>query len=166
MKKSFIAFFSLLSIHADRSKSIPYYISSNISDKTLAKTEALFVLGFSAGNDPVKGEIKFSCNGINKTGLVDTKGNISLKIKPGKYLFKFFYTKDFLEITTDSILIKSAYREEVKVNFQSSIYPVICDKPVIYVYKPVVYTYPQKPTSIHITLDLDGKFWFHISCIR
>src|SRR6266550_4375098 len=131
MKKTFIILLSLISTYAfsgqndedSREKSTPgYSITKNVLDNTLSKTDAVFTFrfGFSASQDLVRTEIKYSYNGINKTAKPDTNGKVSLKVKPGKYVFKFFYSQNFFEITTDSIEIKPGFREVVKVNFHSS----------------------------------------------
>ena len=136
-------------------ESIPTWsVTKSGVDKTLKRTEAVYVFNFTASADgTVKKEIKFSCNGINKTERPDASGNITLKVKPGKYRFQFFFTQDYFEITTDSIQIKPAYRTEIAVFFKSSIIPMIEDKPVIYVY-------PEKTMPVNITLDLKGKLNF------
>ncbi len=132
----------------------PYSISKSNPDKTLKKTEAVFVFNFSASNsNPVKQDIKLSYNGINKTVNPDVNGNTILKVEPGKYLFRFFYNTDFFEITTDSIEIKPAYNTEIKVYFKSANFPVGEEKPVIYVY-------PEKTKQVSITLDLKGSLGF------
>ena len=136
-------------------KSTPqYYISKSEPDKTLQTTEAIFAFHFSASdNNPVQQDIKLSYNGIYKTAKPDARGNIILNVKPGKYLFHLFYNKDFLEIKTDSINIKPTYRTEIKVYFKSSAYPITELKPVIYVY-------PEKKTTVNITLALKGRLDF------
>ncbi len=131
-----------------------YYISKSSPDKTLQKTEAVFVFNFSAGDNKIlKQDIKLSYNSVNKTAVSDSIGSIRIKVKPGRYIFSFFYNKEFFEITTDSISIKPAYQTEVVVNFQSSEHPVIMRKPVIYVY-------PEKTTEVNIKLDLKGRLDF------
>lgn len=154
-KLSITCLLLLVSIYSYSKESLPtYYISKTSINKTLLKTEAVFAFNFSASNHLlVKQNILLSYNGTNKTVKVDEKGNVSIKLKPGKYLFRFFYNKEHFEIVTDTIHIKPAFQTDVIVNFESSIYPVIADKPVIYVY-------PKQTKKINITLDLKGNFNF------
>ena len=130
-----------------------YTIVSNVPDKSLPKTEAVFTFCCSVEGNLIKAPIKYSYNGINKTATPDSNGKFILKVKPGKFKFKFYYALNYFEIYTDSILIKPGYREEVKLNFQSSEVMQISDKPVIYVY-------PKESTEVKITLDLKGEFSF------
>jgi hypothetical protein len=149
---------SLLSFKEDLGKSreyIPeYYVTSSKPDSTLKKDESLFVFNFSDGNGEVMSqEIKLSYNGIQKNILCNKSGRASIVVKPGKYVFQFFLNKQNLEIKTDSINIKPGYQSEMEVNFQSSVTPVICDKPVIYVY-------PTQSQNVSINLDLKGQLGF------
>jgi hypothetical protein len=148
--------FLLISFSSFSKETIPsdYYISKVSLDKTLRKTESVFVLNFSTDNTKLaQQDIKFSYNNVQKTAITNANGNITIKVKPGKYLFRFFYNKEFFEITTDSISIKPAYHTEVKIDFKSSQAPIIAQKPVIYVY-------PEKSTQVSIKLDLKGKLGF------
>ncbi len=170
MKKTLIILLSLTSIFTfagqheedSREKSTPeYYVSKNVLDNTLPKTEAVFTFCFSAAvydsgyahQNKIQTEIKYSYNGVNKTVKPDADGRTSLKVKPGKYVFKFWYTQNYFEITTDSIAIKPRYKSEVQVNFHSSEVIEVSDKPVIYVY-------PKESTQVKITMDLKGEFSF------
>ena len=131
-----------------------YFITKSFEDKTLKKTEALFVITFYAKkNKLIKKEIVFSYFRDNKKQETDANGQISFRVKPGKYLLKFFYDPGHDEVTTDSILIKPGYRTEVEVDFRSNTEPVIMKKPVIYVYG-------KQKENVNIKLDLKGEFLF------
>jgi hypothetical protein len=144
-------------------ESLPlYFVNSDKADKTLKKTEALFVFKFSLNsprpNPTEKSEKKtpsilISCNGKNQNLLRDKEGKISIKVKPGKYLFKVFYNDEYYEITTDSIPVRAGFRKEIELNFMSSKYPVMAEKPVIYVY-------PKENTQVTIELKLKGQLTF------
>ncbi len=157
MKKIFLIvfIFSISNIFAtNKNPSIPRYrVIKSLPDKSLKKTEAAFVLSFKADNIIAKQKIKLSYNGSNKTLQTDSFGNIYLKVKPGKYLFRFFYHQIFFEITTDSIDIKPGYRTWVEMRFQSSKHSVTAEKPVIYVY-------PEKTKQIDIKLEPKGELGF------
>lgn len=128
-----------------------YTITKNEKDPSLTTSEGLFV--FTSKNIPWPAKIKASCNTVQKTISTTEKGQYSLKIVPGKYTFQFFYTDEFFEIYIDSLEIKPGHRMEIDLNFMSSIYPVIMDKPVIYVYSPT-------STPVHLELDLKGEMLF------
>ncbi len=139
--------------HAEpRKELIPSYeITKNEADKSLTPKEALFVFTFKNISWPAK--IKGACNGVQKTISTSSKGEYSLKTIPGKYIFQFYYNEEFYEIYTDSIKIEPGYRIEININFESSLYPAIMDKPVIYAYAPA-------STAVHIQLDLKGELLF------
>lgn len=128
-----------------------YTITKNVPDNSLSTKEAVF--SFTFKNIPWPAKIKGSCNKAQKTITTDEMGMHSLKLTPGKYIFQFFYTDEFFEVYTDSIEINPGYRIEIDINFMSSIYPVIMDKPVIYAYAPV-------SAPIHIDLELKGEMLF------
>ncbi|MBC7864172.1 MAG: hypothetical protein IAF38_14440, partial [Bacteroidia bacterium] len=96
---------------------------------------------------------KMSYNSKNLDAKKDEQGTFLLKVKPGKYKFQFYYNSEFFEIKTDSIPVAENFRKEIRVTFESSKYPVECDKPVIYVY-------PTETTQVNIKLDLKGKLGF------
>jgi hypothetical protein len=136
-------------------KSVPYYyVVSDAPHKGTAKTEALVVFGFydEFGKD-VLTPVKFSYNGINKTDKAGADNKVSLKTKPGKYVFKFWYNESHYEVTTDSVNLTGGNRLELKVNFHNSKVMMICDKPVIYLY-------PQQTMKVDVKLELQGNFLF------
>lgn len=149
----FIAF--NLSLIAKGKESLPdYSVTKSFEDKTLKKTEALFVVSFfSNDNKLAKKQIAFSYNKDNKKQATDDNGQIFFKVKPGKYVLNFFYDSGHNEITTDSILIKPGFRTEIEIGFISS------DKPVI-MKKPVIYVYSKQSEKVSIKLDLKGDFLF------
>ena len=136
-------------------ESIPsFYVSKNSLDKNLKKDEAVFCINFSTNdNGTVKNTVKWAYNGKTISQKPDANGNIILKTKPGKYVLQFYYNSDYNEVKTDSIAIKPGYKIEIKVNFESSKFPVIADKPVIYVY-------PQNTTTVNIKLNFKGTLGF------
>jgi hypothetical protein len=155
MKHLAIYLFSVLTFCLQAKEWVPEYrITKVAEDKTIKKTETLFIVTFFDSNlNPIKKEMLFSYNGINKKQKQDDKGQISLNVKPGKYLFMFFCDKDHTEITTDSISLKPGYKTEMRVEFRSSTTPVMAEKPVIYVYN-------KEKEKVSIKLDLKGSFSF------
>jgi hypothetical protein len=128
-----------------------YQITKNEKDASLSSKEAVFVFTFKS--IPASSKIKASCNSKEKEITTNTEGKYIFKTVPGKYKFQLFYTNEYFEIYTDSIKIEPGFRIEIDVNFMSSLYPVIMDKPVIY-------CYPKEKTNIHIDLGLKGNMLF------
>lgn len=120
------------------SESLPnYIIGKTIKDAKLKKTESAFTFTFYASNLPVmKQVIKSSYNEVEKELSTNEKGKSSIKIKPGKYSFQFFYNEKYYEIATDSIEGKKGCRTFVEVFFNPAHTEVYVKKPVIYIYSP------------------------------
>ncbi|MBC7864762.1 MAG: hypothetical protein IAF38_17445 [Bacteroidia bacterium] len=92
----------------------------------------------------------------NKTQVVskkDAQGKFSLLLKPGDYVFSFYYNNNFYEITTSSIPVLPQNRMEIEVLFHDANFPTICRKPVIYIY-------PKIETQINVKLELKGQLDF------
>lgn len=119
-------------------ESLPtYVVGKTVKDSTLKKTEAAFHFTFYASSNLViKQTIKSSYNTTEKEISTNEKGKYILKVKPGKYVFQFFYNDKYYEITTDSIESKKACRTNVDVYFSSAILIQAVKKPVIYIYSP------------------------------
>jgi len=133
-------------------KSVPeYMIVKNEKDPSLKKQEAVFEFTFT--NIPPSSNITAASNGLQKQITTNNQKKYTYKTKPGSYQFQLFYTLEYFEIYTDTIKIEPGYKIEIEVNFQSSVYPVIMDKPVIY-------CYPKEKTNIHIELGLKGDMLF------
>jgi hypothetical protein len=131
-----------------------YYVVSDQPQKGLALTEALAVFSFAdEQGKPVLTDIKFSFNGEEKTDKAGADNKVSLKLNPGKYVFKFWYDQDHFEVTTDSINMRPGHRVQIKVNFHHSKIMMICDKPVIYLY-------PRQTMNVDVKLEPKGKFMF------
>src|ERR1700740_3315797 len=111
MKTLLLSLFSALTLAGfpDRPEKLgaDYQITKSAPDRNFSKTEAAFAFTFLApGGKPIKTEIMYSYNKINKKEKPDANGKIMLKVKPGKYVFQFFSTIDYNEIYVDSIQIK------------------------------------------------------------
>ncbi len=133
---------------------VSYTITKSAEDKQLKKTEAVFEFTFyDQRGEIIKNEITFSYNTNNKKQKPNDKGKISDKVKPGKYAYQFFYTLEYFEITTDSILIKPGYKTEISVTFMKA-------EEARPMKKPVIYVYPNKKEKINIDLELKGNFSF------
>lgn len=144
-----------ISFSAKEREYVPeYQITKSEEDKMLKKTEAVFAITFNIdGLSSAAKQIIYSYNKTNQKQITDQSGKIELKVKPGKYLFKFFYNTKHLEVITDSILIKPGYRTEMRVDLRSTDMPMIMEKPVIYIYS-------KKTETVSIKLDPKGDFLF------
>jgi hypothetical protein len=157
--------FSLTSITFSLAKgkeSIPYYyVTKDERDPKLSATESEISFAFSAygsgsglsNHNQLSKEVRYAYNGVNAIIKPDGLTKTRLKLKPGKYVFQFFYSSEYFEIKTDSILLKPGHAVQLSINFHSSLYPVICDKPVIYLY-------PEKTTEVKVKLELKGDLLF------
>jgi len=139
-------------------KSLPNYeITKTGPDASLKKTEALFDFSFikyAAKQSPVKNnDIQLSYNGITKRVKTNDKGQYQLKLKPGKYIFQFYFNENHREVYTDSISIGPAIKTDITVYFHEGKYPVIAEKPVIYLY-------PKKTTEVSVQLAVQGNMTF------
>jgi hypothetical protein len=156
MRTITLALFSILTLRAysETEKSTPdFYCSPCNSDTGLTKQEGLFGISFTSNEGEVTGPVKFSCNGVITTVVLEKDKRTTVNVSPGKYRFQFFYTTNFYEITTDSVKIEPGCRIEAHVNFKSSITQYEVEKPVIYVYAPAV-------IQVSIELDIKGKLGF------
>lgn len=96
--------------------------------------------------------IDYSANGEKNRTQLNRHQKFTVKLKPGVYLFQFFIL-DHFEIYTDSIKILPSNTVHVTLNFEHSKYPVVAEKPVIYVYSP-------EKKEINIDLQPSGEFIF------
>lgn len=155
LRFSFLFLLLFLSLSAMAEKSVNRYrVLSSVRDSSLSEQEALFVFHFVSDNQlPVTSPVKFSYNGTEQIAGPDKKGQFRLKLKPGRYVFQFFYTSEYYEITTDSVEVQPGFRNDLEIRFHSSDFIEVCKKPVIYLY-------PSTTQSVHINLDLQGTLGF------
>lgn len=153
----FVLFFCSFSAAEDLKspESVPN-VSVNLikEDKNLEAGTGMIVFSFQYYQGWVKGDtVRMSYNG-KETKLVPTDdGKAYLGVKSGKYKFQFYLNAEHFEIKTDSILIKEQWQTGMLVTFESSLYPVEAEKPVIYVY-------PDTTQQVSIQLDVNGDLGF------
>lgn len=136
-------------------ESVPdYNVVKTVIDSSLKKNESAFQITFYAMGSIIKKQnIRLSHNSQNENAITDSKGNLLLKLKPDKYKFQFFYSERYFEITTDSIKSKGGCKTYLEVYFNSSEFPVMAEKPVIYVYS-------KDTTDVILKLKTDNKLTF------
>lgn len=131
-----------------------YNVKKIAKDSSLGKTESAFEISIYAGGKLIKKEnIQLSYNGFQKSIITDIKGIISLKLKPAKYKFQFFYNENHMEITTDSIQSKAGHKTFVNLFFSPSKYREVAEKPVIYIYS-------EDTTKVSLKLKTGDKLSF------
>ena len=132
----------------------PFRVGITQADPALPNDKSVFFICFTENNQkPVNPKIIFSVNGTQDTIQPDATGTYSLRVAPGKYIFRFYLDPDHEEIKTDSIEIAGGFRTPLYIDFRTANSMIICDKPVIYVY-------PPQTDSVSIELNLKGNFLF------
>ena len=138
----------------ERGLFLSYHKVKSEKDETLKANEAVFTFTFNGIiDDKAKRSILYSIDGLESKNVLIDNDHIIVETTPGKHIFQFFYDTDHFEITTDSLEILSQYRDDYNVFFENSKFPVIIDKPVIYLY-------PEKETSIHLEVKSKGEMTF------
>jgi len=147
-------FISLFSSAEDKRPELPnFVILGSKLDKKLKKKKSAFTFYIRANDVFTNNTVIYADNGIQDTVQISEKGTFTIKTNPGKHLFQFVLTRDFYEITTDSIEVKAQYHTEVSLNFKSSTKQIM-------VRKPVIYLYPTDKTDVHVSLDVKGELYF------
>jgi hypothetical protein len=128
-----------------------YMLESSEKDESLQENEAVFKFIFNGIWDDNKARtIEFSMNGKIYSKKMVNNTYVEIKARPGKHIFQFFYDSYHYEIFTDSLLIKTQYRDVYSIQFQNSEYPVEVEKPVIYIY-------PEVPTEVEVKMNIKGE---------
>jgi hypothetical protein len=134
---------------------IRYWLDKSVKDPSLSEKEAVYEFKFENGSVDGKFDIVYSIDRVTKrTHIVGNE--LIVKTTPGKHIFQIYYSADFEEIYTDSLLINPGYRDYYRVNLivpYDTEYPVIMDKPVIYLY-------PEIETAVSVKMDIKGKVSF------
>lgn len=145
-----------------RKSPLSYTVGESKRDPKLLKTQAVaeFAFEFSYIEETPTDTghegsyvIVMAYNGTQVRTALDSSRKFSLALAPGKYVFQFYCNQSYEEIKTDSIVIPAGCRTPVGVYFQSATYPVISDKPVIYLY-------PEKTQPVNVQLTNNGPLYF------
>lgn len=123
-------------------------------DNQLTKSQAVYKFVFRNISDISESrKMMYSIDGQNETGKLIDNRFLEFKTTPGKHIFQFYYNDMYEEVYTDSIYISPGYRDEYSVYLTQAIYPVMTEKPVIYLY-------PKEKTDIEFKIDIKGKEHF------
>lgn len=126
------------------------YRTSSELDKNLAAGDCLFEFEFYApGNISTPLSIQYSIDGRNGEHQL-IKQSITVKAKPGKHIFQFYYNQHYYEVYSDSLEIKSRHRDKYLVTLNNAIEDIMTEKPVIYLY-------PQQSTEVRVKIDIHGE---------
>lgn len=123
-------------------------------DKTVHPKECRISFLFSvyAGKLP-PAKIKMAYNKTEITVSPDSDGNVVLTVPSGNTVFRFFLDESHYEITSDTVQVSGGSSAKAAVTFISSVEPVICDKPVIYVYSDTA-------QQVSVQLNTGGRLGF------
>ncbi|MCI5054907.1 MAG: hypothetical protein MRY83_02295 [Flavobacteriales bacterium] len=139
----------------ERKVTASFYISSSKLDKSI--NDGSSKITFSVSQDytefPDNSKIVMSYNDSDIEKTLSKDNEFELTLKPGKYVFKFFYNSDYEEIITDSVEIGNQMSVEAKLNFKHTLI-------LIEVEKPVIYLYTEQATPVNISLDFKGDLGF------
>lgn len=141
----------------DKGLYMQYRIDSTQFDKSLKSNESAFSFTFynlTETNVNPRTELLYSFNGVNQHTKLDAQNHFDLNVKSGSYSFVFFYSSDYYEIYTDSIVSKSQHKTYVSIFFQKA------EEQMIMVDKPVIYLYPEIPTIVEVKVKPKGEFTF------
>ncbi|MFT5778219.1 MAG: hypothetical protein ACI837_001175 [Crocinitomicaceae bacterium] len=126
------------------------HMDSSVIDKTLGKDESVYVFNFKGiYNDGLKHRIHYSIDGKNKTVNLASSATLKVSATPGKHIFQFYYTSSYHEIYSDSLEIEAQHRAHWSIQFRFSQIIEVSEKPIIYLY-------PQEPTDVSMTLEIEG----------
>ena len=147
-------FISLFSSAEDKRPELPnFQVLGSKLDENLKKKKSAFTFYVRANDVHTTNTVIYSDNGIQEIAKVSEDGTFTIKTNPGNHLFQFVLTRDFYEITTDSIDVQAQYHTEVNLNFKSTTRQIL-------VKKPVIYLYPTEKTDCHVSLDVKGDLYF------
>ncbi|MDX2360312.1 MAG: hypothetical protein QNK23_05875 [Crocinitomicaceae bacterium] len=94
--------------------------------------------------------IIYSINGVERKARLIDNEFFDVRTAPGKHKFQFYYDEHYSEIYSDSLLIKGQYRDVYSLYFENLDFPVMIDKPVIYLY-------PEVDAKVSVQVDVRGN---------
>ena len=129
-------------------------LDQSVQDLSLNLNESVFKFTFmNISENNASETVEYSIDGVVGKMNLTKDNSIELKTTPGKHLFQFYYNSNYLEVFTETILIRPRYRDNYSVYLTDAIYPVISEKPVIYLY-------PETETNVEVKLNVKGKTTF------
>ncbi len=147
--------FSLLAFSSEKGILIPEVtLVSSEKSESLISNESLFIFQFKGFIDNVSDRtVLYSIDGVNNSKNLDVHNEFRIQTTPGIHSFQFFYNDLYYEIYADSLNIKEQFVDTYAIRFESSEFPVVVDKPVIYLY-------PESEIDFSLTIRPKGKLAF------
>lgn len=129
-------------------------LESSKKDESLKKTESKFVFTFRNAAALKKGKkVMYSIDGEEGKQGLSEENSLELITTPGKHIFQFYYSSEYYEVYTDSLLIEKQHVNRYSVFLQYAEQMIMTEKPVIYLY-------PETDTTVEVKVDPAGKFTF------
>jgi hypothetical protein len=133
---------------------VPFHQVSEEKDKTLERNQAVYRFHVDAqyNTKEILNSVWLKVDNCEKVKTnLDSLGNCSYTMVPGKHDFEFYANK--CQIVKGHCDTKPQTRNEFNVRMtDSTIVVVVC--------KPVIYLYPAEETPVQIKLDVKGKLGF------
>jgi len=129
-------------------------LRTTLKDENLTNQEAVFEFNCNGiYNNSSARTIRYSIDGKEYKQKLKNNLSLTIKTKPGKHAFMFYYNSDYSEIITDSLIIQPGFRDAYDLYFHESI-------GVEMVEKPVIYLYPEQNQITSVKLDVKGELAF------
>ena len=126
----------------------PVRLKSTALDYSLGENQAKYTFEFST-LDGSKSKMLYSIDGVEGKVKLENQA-IEFITTPGKHIFQFYYSENYYEIYSDSLMIKSKHHSTYEVRMERSDVIITVDKPVIYLY-------PEEETEINVKLEIVGE---------
>ncbi len=127
------------------------WLKSSSIDNTLTENQAVYEFNFAAPEKDHR--LIYTIDGHQDTSDL-VKGALRIQTTPGKHIFQFYYSQDYEEISTDSLVINPHYVNRYTVIMYGSQEPIID-------LKPIIYLYPTMATEVTVKLTIKGEDQFY-----
>ncbi|MDX2360317.1 MAG: hypothetical protein QNK23_05900 [Crocinitomicaceae bacterium] len=149
----------------------PVSLEKSEKDPSLKPDESVFRFTFKSISDTEgKQVIFYSIDGSEKRAKLMDNIYFEISTTPGEHSFQFYYDEHHDEVTANSLVIKAQYRDEYSIRLENVDFPIMVEKPVIYLYPTAVtevtvevitegqltFTYPSYEESWKMTINPDG----------
>lgn len=133
---------------------IGYYVTYE-EDSTLSLNATKVKISCQLSEDDSREhrELRYGWNGSDQKAQLSVTNELEVFPPAGKYLFQFYYSRDYNEIETDSIEVKTGIVTHIHLYFEHQFIQR-------QVKKPVIYLYPETTTSVTIDLKTVGNLTF------
>lgn len=128
---------------------------SSEKDESLSKNESQFIFEFFniSSDENQKIKIHYSIDNIENKSFLDSNNKLYIKSKPGVHNFQFYYNDQYFEVYADSLNALPQHSDYYEIRFESSEFPTVVEKPVIYLY-------PESEINFSVQVNPKGKLSF------